>query len=523
MSDETQKEVKSELFSAYDELLINLDYVYGAYSDFTADDIKNILRDPIRNHDITSSLSRYLYNTNGLVSNSIDYITAMPCLDRIVTVKKKPFIKFISNNKANANKELMLETLDLINDEKFIRDALFRDMVDGICFYYLETIPQKKDKRKYLNDWEVTNIMEISELESKAMIISLPYEYCKIIGRKNSRYQIAFNLDYFSINTHENIEELKKRMPHEIQRAYDSWSKSPEGKWYVLDNEKTIVHKIKCKDSEPWGRPFAISSFIDILYSNEFQNAKRNVLMEMNNKVVYQTYPEGEKKGTCSLSKDQQINQHSVIKNAIGTKNNYGGTSFFSIASGTKLDTLKVTDTTIFDSKNEEDLMDTIATDLGVSASLLNGSGSGTYASQKNNLDLIFAQVFSWVKEIQKELNYVINKNIIKDPKNQVFVNYLQTSLANRGETFKMMESLYTKAGGSLSFLIASTGINPDVYMSVLDEEIDSKIYDRYLPHQTSFTMSGDGSKTKEKVDIVDNENTNISKTNDSNNTPRAN
>lgn len=51
------------------------------------------------------------------------------------------------------------------------------------------------------------------------------------------------------------------------------------------------------------------------------------------------------------------------------------------------------------------------------------------------------------------------------------------------------MKGLYD-VGGSLSFLIASTGVDPDAYYSVLDEEIDSKIYEKYLPHLTSSTIS---------------------------------
>lgn len=54
-----------------------------------------------------------------------------------------------------------------------------------------------------------------------------------------------------------------------------------------------------------------------------------------------------------------------------------------------------------------------------------------------------------------------------------------------------MMRSLYNEAGGSLSFLLASTGVDPDAYLSVLDEEIDNKIFEKYLPHMTSYTFNG--------------------------------
>lgn len=228
---------------------------------------------------------------------------------------------------------------------------------------------------------------------------------------------------------------------------------------------------------------------------DEFVDTKRNVLRELNNKIIYQTLPEGKDKGSCALNKNQQEDQHNKVKGAVLNKNNRGGTSFFTVSAGTKIGSLDVSTTDIFDEKNEANLTDKIALDLGIASSLLNGSGSGNYSSQTNNLELINAQIYTWIQELQTELNYVINENIIRDRKNKVEVYYLPTSLVNRQKCFEMMKSLYLEAGGSYTFLIAATGISPDVYFNILDEEVDNKIFDKYMPHQTSFTMSDKTSK----------------------------
>ena len=47
-------------------------------------------------------------------------------------------------------------------------------------------------------------------------------------------------------------------------------------------------------------------------------------------------------------------------------------------------------------------------------------------------------------------------------------------------------------ASGSMTFLIASTGVDPDIYYDVLDSELEDGIYDKYLPHLTSYTTSKD-------------------------------
>ena len=501
--------------------LSGIDDIFGCSisSYFSPEEIRMILSDPITNHEAARKLAMFVYSTDGVVSNSIDYMVSIPCLDRVVYGKKRLFHK----KKFEQNKNLMLSVLDSINDKAFMRDALFTDMNEGTCFYYLETTVKPVDKKKFLTDYEVENIVELCDLGVNAVLMPLPYCYCKIVGRKNGRYVVAFNLRYFDEQcTNENKIQKLKQYPSEISKAYNAWAtgQRQSSNWIILNNDHTIAHKIKCKISEPWGRPLAIAAISDILYQGEFVDTKRNTLTELNNKIIYETFPEGKEKGSCALTKGQQEDQHAKIKQAVMEKNNRGGTSFFSVAAGTKLDTLDVSVSDIFDSKNESNLTDKIALDLGIASSLLNGSSTGNYSAQINNLELINAQIYAWVQELQAELNYVINACIIKDNKNKVEVYYLPTSLVNRKNLFDMMKSLYLEASGSLTFLIASTGINPEVYFSVLDEEIENDIFSKYVPHETAYIQSNNGGGRPENENVT-NENTIQSKSNNSNNQPK--
>ena len=465
------------------------------YDEFTPEEIRSIIKDPISNHDLTRRLAMFVYNSEGVVTNSIDYMVSLPCLDRVIYGKKRLFGK----TKLNKNKDLMLSTLENINDKQFIRDALFTDMNEGNCFYYFEVTKKPNDNTKALSDYDVENIVELCDMGMNASIISLPYEYTKIVGRKNNRNVIAFNMRYFDEKcvTQEERNRKLKKYPSEIRNGYLQWEKGnfAGNNWLILDNKRTIAHKIKCKISEPWGRPLAIAAIADILYQNEFVDTKRNVLKELNNRIVVQTLPEGKDKGSCALTKSQQEDQHNKVKQAVMTKNNRGGTSFFTVSAGTKIDTLDVGTTDIFDSKNEGDLTDKIALDLGFAAQLLGASSTGTFAGGQHNLEMVNAQIYTWIQELQTELNYVINENIIKDRRNRVEVYYLPTSLVNRQQFFDMMKNLYLQASGSMTMLIASTGINPDIYFNILDEEYDNKIFDKYVPHLTSNTISKDDQK----------------------------
>lgn len=104
------------------------------YDEFTPEEIRSIIKDPISNHDLTRRLAMFVYNSEGVVTNSIDYMVSLPCLDRVIYGKKRLFGK----TKLNKNKDLMLSTLENINDKQFIRDALFTDMNEGNCFIILK-------------------------------------------------------------------------------------------------------------------------------------------------------------------------------------------------------------------------------------------------------------------------------------------------------------------------------------------------------------------------------------------------
>ena len=453
----------------------------GVYDYFTKEEIESVLRDPIANHEAAIKLSEFAYAKNGIVRNSLDYRNSMMTLDRVVITPK-----YRNKKKAQINKELMVSTLNTIDDKAFMRDALFTDDLDGIAFYYFEVKKRPVDKTKFLSDYEAENIYEINELGINASIITLPWQYTKIVGKKNNRYVLAFDLQYFDDYTGEELHRKLRKYPQEI---VDGYNKKNRKQWLVLDNTKTMCVKVGCKDSEQWGRGAVLSALSDILYKDYFTDAKRSVLDEVVNKVIYQVFPENKQGKGSTLNKQQQEHQHNTVKQAVMNKNNRGGVSFMSLAAGTKLDTVD-TSTDIFDEKNETNLNNDIACDLGISASLIGAMTTGTYAAGVHNIEMLTSQLYSWICKWKNELVYVINKNIIKDKHNPVDIYYFPTSFVNRKEFFDMASSLYTTAGGSLTFLVASTGIDPDIYFAMLDYEKEMDYDAKYPPHQTSYTLS---------------------------------
>lgn len=480
--------------------------------------INEYIKHPYEYQKILRELAWWAYNTNGSVSAAVEYLRTMHTLDKVVVCKSRNLLgkKPVSFQK---NKKKMLSVLDCIKYKERIRDAILKKCNDGIYFYYFEVRQLNPFKRKYLNDVDVANIVDINELGVNASIISLPVDHCKIVGRKDSSLVIAFDLKYFQKF---NEDELKRRLlmfPKEIQKGWTAYKKSDFSlnSWLVLDNNNTIVDKCKTPDNKPYGIPFAICALDDILYENYFTKTKRTVLDSVNNQIIYEIFPEGKDKGKCSLTNIQQKDQHDIVKDAVTHKKHSNGVAFFSLASGTKLDSIK-TDVSLLDEKNQKAIENAVPKSLGIAAALLNGTDSGNYATATLNLEMIAANIYSWIENFMNELNKCINANIIQDRRCVVSCYILPTTYVNRDKFFSEMKTMYAECGGSLQAVIAASGMDVESYLSLLDEEKDGDFDDRYPPHQSMYTQS---SKSGRPGADSNNSNTVQSKSNNSNANPK--
>ena len=75
---------------------------------------------------------------------------------------------------------------------------------------------------------------------------------------------MAFDLNYFTPCTGEKLESKLRRYPKEIREAFYKRSKN-QGlpNWFVLDNNRTIVLKIRSSREEKWSRPLVLQALED--------------------------------------------------------------------------------------------------------------------------------------------------------------------------------------------------------------------------------------------------------------------
>mgnify|MGYP007050597773 FL=1 len=67
----------------------------------------------------------------------------------------------------------------------------------------------------------------------------------------------------------------------------------------------------------------------------------------------------------------------------------------------------------------------------------------------------------------------------------------LPVTFLNREKQVKYFSDLYARGKGSLLAWIASTGIDADDYLSLMDYELDEDFENKYPVHKTSFTVTG--------------------------------
>lgn len=468
---------------------------------YTAEQVRVFAQDPMNNISTLREWARWAYYSNGTVTTAIDSLTSLFPLNYVIVSRAKREGAPAAMDRKKVNK--LNAALHNMRYKEVIRDSIFRNANDGMYVGYLETRSIPANRGVMLDDIDVQNISEVNMVGMNVMVVPLPIEYTRIIGRRNNCYEAAFDLRYFDQFVSERDRKRKLQgFPKQIQDAYQKYQSggfSSGACWLRLDWRRTIVTKVKSGMTDPYGVPFAIAALDDVEYAKYFINTKRKVLDTVNNQVYYETFPEGKEKGSSSLTKDQQKNQHETVKQALTTKS-ASGISFFSLASGTKMDRLPV-DISLLDEENENAITNDVNEDLGVSAAALNGNSTGNYATATLNMEIVSNNVFSWIEAVVEELNKCLNYNVIRDRDHLIEFRILPVTFTNREKWVSNLGDLYARGKGSLLAWIAAAGVNPYDYISLMEYELAEDYENKYPVHKTSFTITGKDAPEYEDVD----------------------
>lgn len=469
---------------------------YSSVSDVSMPMLQEYIRYPMIYNAILREISRQAYNSNGMYARSVDTRVALPLLSYILVSRNtKPKSKA---NIKKRKKKLQL-MLNLINHQKTTRDILMKLDIDGMYVGVLrDTSPSNKNIDGSVGLSGGVDHIEGLSLDNNFMIQPLDLDYIDIAGIQNNALIARFDMSFFDQYTYGGLVNAIKNYPREFISAYMVYKKDATKRWHILDYKKTMVLTARANLDERYGRPYGLESLADIKMHSDYVSSQYKLITELASSIYYLVLPQGEKIGSCSLTKAQQDAVIDAFRNAVrlNTDASSAKVSTLSLPPNTKIERVSKDSSLLKDTLSDENIKK-ISTSLGFASAALNASsdGSSSFAGLQINLDITSAQVFQMLEIISSEYTRVLNEYEGVLPSDYIEVNYLPISYLNKNEFSSSMKDLYMTSGGSRYYYIASTGVDPYKYLSVCDEEREDDLDNLYPAHITSYTASDSGDK----------------------------
>jgi len=437
-------------------------------------DLNNYLRNHISYNKQLRNISELMYNSKGVYRKAIDFMVNILPLDYIILCNEKEKLKYKDNQKK------IDRFVKDIKARIIIRDILFKVLLYGTYFGYIRDFKS---------------------------IQPLDLDYTKIIKITNTDFQLGFDMAYFdqfkitkNYNSDGNVITLQDALngfPPEFKTGYLIYQKDQSKRWLPLDINNTVCIKAWCKLEDVWGRPLGLAAFDDLLYDNALINTDRTIYDQINRQLIHQKLGDMQKDSFRPTPK-QQEQAHTNVKTVLNdTANKNGGIRLITTPFYVSLDAINV-NTDVLQTKRNEESLNRMTADLGISLSVLNGTG-GTFSGQTFNVEAIASQMFTIMEHVEE---YLFNKQFdrLVPSRNFVFeMKFFRITNINRQDFIDNMKAQF-EYGGSLSLYINSIGVPIDAFEQLIDEENESKIKDKLEPPKSTFTQSGKDETGRPKI-----------------------
>ena len=492
--------------------------LYEAFSTgVTLPQLKLYIKFPMKYNRQIRKLSREMYSLNGVFTNVVDYYVSAPSLDCLTTCYE--------HSKKNDKKRIKLnKILDKINHKLTTSDILLSLMLDGMYVGILRNTTKKNKINIEPFMPGTADFLDSLSTNGNLMIQPLNLDYCKFIGFQNNDYVVAYDMSYFDLYKSDGLLAEIKNYPTDFAKAYIDYKKDASKRWHPLNQMTTVCLKFKSNISEPYGRTLAIATLSDMLFSDQYTDSQRATINELASSIYTLTLPEGEKSGSCSLNKEQQRNLVGAFENAVsattGKESGSAKVSKITLPPGSQIGKLTKDTTLIKDTLNDENIKK-VTTGLGMAEGAINGAGKANYSSLQINVELVLTRVFRILERVQWQYNKVFNHLISPNGEYIVKFIYFKTSSLNKKQEFSMAKDMYTLAGGSRLWMYAVGSGDVETYLALMDYEKDMNFDEKYPPHATSYTMSGDENGAGRKESDNPTDKTIATKTNGGNNSPK--
>lgn len=444
--------------NARDEKLTGFSNTYN-----TAAEVRKALQDALSDNKNVIEASRNLYQVNPIYANIMNYLANMFTWQykviphKVYTKSKAQSKKTIPEDDYRQIYHLMLEVIESLHIETKFPSLLLNCVLTGAVYF--------------------TTISDDNLLSIDTVI--LPSQYCRAIGQTQYGTRlIQFNLEYFdNVTTEEDLEQLLKSFPKEIQKGYKAYSKNNKDNWITLDPRfSSAVLMNEYAIPTYW---YLLGSILDYekYQDNELQR-NENLLKY----IVVHTMPTYQDRLLFSMDEVQDL--HKSLRRIVETGDKarlittFGDVKVAKIAESDKQanETLEKAYQAIFNNASFNSGLFTSETVTGLKQSLLRDR----------------TMIWKYVQELVNFYNIAVN-NWYDFKKYQAEIEILPISPYTYNDDIKVYKENATLGISKLDFIIAS-GTKQKHIEDVFELESFLNL-DRIRPLQTSYTQTAEDRK----------------------------
>ena len=455
----------------------------GAFSTISDDDIDKWLSNPNTYYTELTNLMKYLNITDSNIYQLHQILTSLPTLNykiHTINVEKKTKDKDIN---------LINNSLLKVRYKQLSRELLMQTNVEG-----------------------TTVCMWLGTKNEPYLHIFSNLKYVFPAFRRKGEWVCVCDMSWFDeMQEAERMYIFEELSPYVTENDYNNYKKNAdEFQYKELDPKRTCVIRFGAMSrNQRLGIPSGCQVIKDIRHKNVLKDLDESISGNVIDKIPVLQIGSSEKPNETIPKKVRRQIGSSVFKVLQGSKTE-GKLGLITIPEYCNLTFLESDELEGLDEGKYQTVNEDISSGLGISSSLLSGSGNGSVV--KYNLETLYRKISSQLDELdivfQKFLNLVLGTNA----NNYVFEFEKDVPLSNK-EKLEVLTKLHAEGFSVKAIIDMVSGIDFESYVKQSMIEQESNMYDVIKPPLTSYTatssdLTDDTSGGREKIEEPDNEET---------------
>lgn len=465
-------------------------------ADIKIADLYKYLMNPQAHIKQIRTASTYLTNRHGILKDVLRMVQSLPTLKYSLIWSSYDDIE---RNKKHEKK--VQEFLETINVAKLLRDGLYEVAELGTVVACLR-------RKQYVQFLDLDEIV--------------------IRKQRAGKWIVEYDLQTLDSTTavQEKIDKINS-LPDEVTlQKYNSYRESNDReKSRYIELSNCHVINIDAKRNSPMGLPLTMGAWQAILQKEVINKVERSVSSRMISQIMVLQASHLDKEQNKPVPKEIIAAYFKEVSKLIDKKENgkgqttEGGSGVIALPHFLELDSVKM-DTSLFKQELYNKLDDDIYQNLGVSPALIAGL-DGNYASANANNEKFFSYITTILEQFETVLNDYI-KLIL--PKNQSCKLVLDRSTIldknAKTEQFKEFFMQTNIIQPYIESLFGGNSFDAMLNQAKYEQSLEKEKY--IYPAQNAYTTSGKDLQNPGNNSQPTNENTEKTKTDNNNGTPRA-